>query len=360
MNRRSRVFVAGGDTLLGAALLELLPEQGYENLVGVGPAEPDLTDAREVDRFFAAERPEYVFLVAGKSGGIGLNRARPADLMLDNLRVTTNVLDAAHRHGVTKLLYTASSCAYPKAAPQPLRAESLGTGPLEETSSPYAMAKLAGWKLCDAYRRQYGCQFITCVPANAFGPHDDFGADSGHVIPALIRRAHDEKANGEAELVVWGTGTPRREFVYARDLADACVFVMREYKGDGPLNLGGSSTHSVADVARTVADVVGYCGRLAFDGTKPDGAPHKALDSSPLLALGWRPATGFRAAVEQTYRWFLHHRVTEDAGHARAAVSVPLPHPAGRGGGRPGLRDRQDQEPGAPVHRAGGRVGRGV
>lgn len=320
MNRRSRVFVAGGDTLLGAALLELLPEQGYEALVGVGSDEPDLTDAAEVEAFFAAKQPEYVFLVAGRSGGIGLNRARPADLMLDNLRVVTNVLDAAHRHGVTKLLYTASSCAYPKAAPQPLRAESFGTGPLEQTSECYATAKLAGWKLCEAYRRQHGSRFITCVPANAFGPHDDFGPDTGHVIPALIRRAHDALDNGDPELVVWGTGRPRREFIYSRDLADACLFVMRHHEGDALLNLGGSSDISIADAARTVADVVGYGGRLTFDCTRPDGAPLKALASAPLRALGWQPVTDFRSAVAETYRWFLAHHVTEDAQHAAAAV----------------------------------------
>jgi len=314
MNRGSRVFVAGGDTLVGAALVELLAGGGFDRLVGVGPDEPDLTDAAAVEAFFADARPEYVFLVGGKSGGIALNRARPADLMLDNLRTVVNVVDAAHRHGATKLLYLASSCAYPKHAPQPLRVESLTTGPLEPTSEAYATAKLSGWKLCDAYRRQYGCRFVTGFPANAFGPHDDFGPDSGHVIPALVRRAHEAKENGDAVLTVWGTGTPRREFIYSRDLADACVYAMRHYDGDAPLNLGGGTDLTIAAAARTIAEVVGFRGRLAFDPTKPDGAPLKALDSTALLALGWRPATDFRTAISETYRWFLEHAVTEGVG----------------------------------------------
>lgn len=320
MQRTSRVFVAGGDTLAGAALLDLLPREGFENLVGVGPEEPDLTDGLAVNSFFAAERPEFVFLVGGPSGGIGLNRARPADLMLANLQTTTTVLDAAHRYGVTKLLYLASSCAYPREAPQPLRPESLGTGPLEPTSAPYATAKLAGAVLCDAYRRQYGCRFAVGFPANPFGPHDDFGADSGHVIPALIRRAYEAKERGDRELAVWGTGTPKREFLFSRDLASACLFAVRHYEGDAPLNLGGGTVLSIAEAARVVADVVGFRGQLTFDHSKPDGAPLKALDSSALHALGWRPATAFRDAVAETYTGFLHTPATEGAGYARAAV----------------------------------------
>lgn len=320
MNRTARVFVAGGTTLAGAALLQLLPERGFDNLVGVGAGEPDLADAAAVEAFFALTRPEYVFLVGGKSGGIGLNRARPADLMLDNLRTVANVSDAAQRFGITKLLYLASSCAYPKLAPQPLHPDSLTTGPLEPTSEAYATAKLAGWKLCDAYRRQYGCSFITGFPANPFGPHDDFGADSGHVIPALIRRTHEAKLAGAAAMSVWGTGLARREFMYSRDLAEACLFAMDRYDGDAPLNLGGGADVSIGDAARTIADVVGFRGHLVFDTTKPDGAPLKALDSTELHTLGWRPSTDFRTAVAETYHWFLRHAATEGTGHARAAV----------------------------------------
>jgi GDP-L-fucose synthase len=302
VNRGSRILVAGRNTLAGAALFELLADRGF---TGVLDGEPDLTDAVAVGDFFAAERPEYVFLVGGKSGGIGLNRERPAELMLDNLRTAANVIDAAHRFGATKLLYLASSCAYPKHAPQPLRVESLCGGPLEPTSEAYATAKLAGWKLCEAYRRQYGCRFVTGFPANPFGPHDDFSPESGHVIPALIRRAHEAKENGEAVLAVWGTGTPQREFVFSRDLADACLFVMRQYDGDAPINLGSGMDLSIAEVAHVVADVVGFRGRVVFDTAKPDGAPRKGLDSSVLRAMGWRPATDFRTAVAETDAWFV-------------------------------------------------------
>ena len=320
MTRNARVFVAGGITLPGRALIDLMRTEGFAHAVGGGSAEPDFTDAAATEAFFAAARPEFVFLCAGVSGGIGLNRAKPVELMRDNLLTTTNVLHAAHRSGVTKLVYLASSCAYPKHAPQPLAVESLGSGAMEPTSEAYATAKFAGWKLCDAYRREYGSRFVTGIPANAFGPHDDFGADSGHVIPALIRRAHDAKLRGDAELVVWGSGTPRREFVYARDLARACLFVAANYDGDAPINLGGGTDVSIAAVAEAVAAVVGFRGRLRFDASKPDGAPLKALDSSPLLNMGWRPEANFRAALKETYEWFLRHRAREGTENARRAV----------------------------------------
>jgi TPP-dependent pyruvate/acetoin dehydrogenase alpha subunit/nucleoside-diphosphate-sugar epimerase len=323
MNRGARIFVAGGDTLIGAALLELLTERRFTNVVGVGPDHPELTDAREVDRFFADEQPEFVFLVGGKSGGIGLNRERPADLMLDNLRTIANVINSAHRHGAIKLLYLASSCAYPKAAPQPLAVESLLTGPFEQTSEAYATAKLAGWKLCQAYRQQYNCQFVTGFPANPFGPDDDFSAEGGHVVPSLIRRAHEAKENGDPTLTVWGTGKPRREFIFSRDLADACLFVMQSYDGEAPINLGGGIDLSIADAARTIVDVVGFRGQVEFDQGKPDGAPLKALDSSVLRALGWRSATDFRTAVAKTYDWFL-----QNSGIASVRKAPPLARPA--------------------------------
>ena len=320
MNSDARIFVAGGETLLGSALLELLPDLGFENLVGTGSTEPDLTDATAVAAFFAEACPEYVFLAGGKSGGIALNRTCPADLMLDNLRTIGNVVDAAHRHGVVKLLYVASSCAYPKQAVQPLQVESLGTGPVEPTSQAYATAKFAGWKLCEAYRQQYGCRFITAFPANAFGPHDDFDLDSGHVIPALLRRTHEAMEHDDPELTIWGTGNPRREFIFSRDLADACVFVMRHYDDRAPINLGGGVDLSIAQVARLIAEVVGYHGRLVFDRTKPDGAPLKALDSAHLLGLGWEPRTEFETALLETYNWYLQHLAREGRSHACAAV----------------------------------------
>lgn len=319
MMRNTRVLVTGGDTLIGRALIDLLREADFARLVGVED-EPDLTDAKMTAAFFAAVRPEVVFHGAGLSGGIGLNRTKPVELMRDNLLGTLSVLEAAKRSGVSKLVYLASSCAYPKHAPQPMRVESLGTGAMESTSEAYSTAKFAGWKLADAYRREYGCNFVTAFPANAFGPHDDFSADGGHVIPALMRRAHDAKVRGDAELIVWGSGTPRREFIYSRDLARACAFVAGRYDGEAPINLGGGTDLSIADVAHAVCEVVGFHGRLRFDASKPDGAPLKALDSSPLLRMGWRPATEFRTALEETYHWFLRHRVREGTGNARQIV----------------------------------------
>ncbi len=320
MNLRARIYVAGGTTLAGCALIAHLRACGYRNLVGTPPDEPDLTCPLEVREFFATARPEYVFLAAGASGGIGANQRRPADLMLDNLLVAAHVIRAAHAHGVTRLLYLASSCSYPKDAPQPLSVESLLTGPLEPTSDAYALAKLAGWKLCDAYRRQCGADFLTAIPANAFGPGDDFGPDSGHVIPALIRRLHEAKERDEKTFTVWGTGAPRREFIYARDLADACLFIMRHHTGPEPINLGSGWEYTIAETAATIADVVGYRGRLRFDPKRPDGAPRKALDTAPLFALGWRPAADFRAALEETYAWFHAHAAEEDIADVRAAV----------------------------------------
>ena len=338
MTHTSRVFVAGGATLLGAAILDRLNDEGCA-LVGIGADEPDPTQAAQVEDFFAEYRPEYVFVAAGRSGGIGLNRESPADLMLDNLLVATTLLPAAHSHGVRKLLYFGSSCGYPRLASQPLRVESLHTGPLEPTSAAYATAKLAGLRLCAALRDPHGANFVSAIPANAFGPGDDFSEDAGHVIPALMRRFHDAKRDGRPEVAVWGSGTPRREFVAARDIADAAVFVMRHYTDTDPINLGDGTEASIAEVARLVADVVGYGGRLIFDTAKPDGMPLKRLDSSPLFALGWRPTTTFEEALAETYTWFLQHEVTEDHDHAPETLSVALSDSPGRGRDRPHLPD---------------------
>jgi GDP-L-fucose synthase len=302
----ARVFVAGGDTLIGTALLERLRESDAE-IVGAPPAEPDLTDAVGVEDFFAESRPEYVWLTAGKSGGIRANQAYPATLMRDNVLVAVNVLEAARRHGVSRLLYLASSCCYPRLAAQPLRPESLTIGPLEPTNEAYATAKLAGLTLCRAYREEYGVDFLSAIPANSFGPRDDFSPEDSHVIPGLIRRLHEAKERGDSSFTVWGTGRARREFVYAPDLADACLFVMARYRGAGPINLGGGPDLAIADVARAVADVVGYRGQLCFDPSKPDGMPLKALDAGPLRDLGWTPATEFHDALARTYEWFLRN-----------------------------------------------------
>lgn len=368
MNRDTRILVAGRDTLAGAALVDHLADHGYRRVLAPSADELDLTHAEQVEEYVDAERPEVVFLTAGKSGGIGLNRARPAELMRDNLLVTANVVHAAHLGGVKKLLYLASSCSYPRLAKQPMRPAALMNGPLEPTSAAYATAKLAGWQLCAAYRQQYGANFVTAIPANPFGPHDDFSADGGHVIPALLRRTDQARLDGEPTLTIWGTGAPLREFLYAADLADACVFVMRQYDGAGPINLGGGVEGSIADVAHAIAEVVGYRGQLLFDATRPDGAPRKCLDASELLGLGWRPRTAFFDALERTYRWYLDHVESaptataprEDATDVHGAVSHAVPDSPGGRRGRPRLPERSHQESRPSVHRAGGGVGRGV
>jgi GDP-L-fucose synthase len=311
LEKKARIYVAGGDTLLGTAVLDRLQDAGFRNLVGVPPYEPDLTVAGQVEDFFAEARPEYVFHTAGESGGIRANQTRPADLMLHNLLVTAHVLQSAHAQGVRKLLYLASSCSYPREAPQPLRIESLMTRTLEPTSAAYATAKLAGIQLCQAFRRQHGALFISAIPASPFGPHDHFSAQDAHVIPALIRKLHEAKCRGAGETTIWGSGKPRREFIFAPDLADACLFVMARYDDAEPINLGGGPEQSIAELAQLVADVVGYPGRLVYDTSKPDGAPLKALDSTRLAALGWKPATDFRTALEQTYAWYRKHLAKE-------------------------------------------------
>jgi GDP-L-fucose synthase len=314
------MYVAGGDTLIGAALRAQLGAAGYTRQVGVGPAQPDLTDAHQVDRFFAAHRPEYVFFAAGRSGGIRANQAYPAELMRDNLLAAAHVIHSAYRHGAAKLLYLASSCSYPRLAPQPMRVETLLTGPLEPTNEAYALAKLAGLKLCQAYRQQFGCPFITAIPANAFGPNDDFSSEDSHVIPGLMRKLHEARHRGQTGFPIWGTGQARREFIYARDLADACLFVMDHYDDAEPINLGCGTDLSIADVAGAIAAVVGYGGRLWFDTSRPDGMPLKGLDSSRLRGLGWKPSTDFRTALVATYDWFLRHVLPEECKDVRKAV----------------------------------------
>jgi GDP-L-fucose synthase len=320
MHADARIYVAGGDTLLGRALVDHLARHGFANLVGVPPHEPDLARADHVDDFFRNVRPEYVFVTAGRTGGIEDNRLHPADLMLDNLLVAAHVIPAAARHGARKLVYLASSCCYPRRASQPLRALSLMTGWLEPTSEAYATAKLAGLKLCQAYRQQFDLPFVAAIPANTFGPWDDFEPPTGHVIPALMRRLHEAKLQEAEELTIWGTGQPRRDFIYAADVADACVFLMQHYDEAMPINIGSGREWTIAETAKLLAEVVGYTGRLEFDPGKPDGAPRKVLDSEPLFALGWRPRTEFRAALEETYAWFVGN-----AGCVKRSADAPNP-----------------------------------
>ena len=303
MKLDSRIYVAGSQTLIGAAILRELERHGYQNIVG--REEPDLTDGKQVESFFAAVQPDYVFLAAGKSGGIGANQKYPAELMRDNLLIESHVVHNAHCVGVKKLLYLASSCSYPKHAPQPMQIESLLTGKLESTNEAYAIAKIAGLGLCQAYQHQYGANFVGGIPANAFGVGDDFSLEDSHVIAALIRKMHEAKINHAPQVEVWGTGAARREFIFADDLADACLFVMNHYDSAQPINLGGGDDVSIAQLATMIKDVVSYSGELKFDTSKPDGMPLKSLDSSVLLALGWKAKTSFKEALEKTYKWWL-------------------------------------------------------
>lgn len=305
MQIHDRIYVAGGDTLIGAAILHQLQRQGFTQLLGGIAGEPDLNSAAAVDNFFDRAVPEYVFIAAGKSGGIEANRRYPADLMLDNLRVECHLVDSAYRHGVKKLLYLASSCCYPKHCQQPMRVESLLSGPLEPTNEAYAVAKIAGIKLCQAYRQQYGANFIVGIPANTFGPGDDFGTEDSHVIAALISRLHAAKIAGAPTVEIWGTGTPRREFIFVDDLAEACITVMQAYAGLDPINLGSGLDLSIAELAELIRKVIGYAGELCYDPSRPDGMPLKAVDSSQLTRLGWKPATTFRSALALTYAEFL-------------------------------------------------------
>jgi GDP-L-fucose synthase len=317
VERHAAICVAGGQTLIGSALLRQLASQGYANVVGAPPDEPNLCSAAAVDEFFRRTRPRYVIFAAGKSGGIQANRSFPADLMLDNLLSACHVIDAAHRYGAKKLLYLASSCSYPKLCPQPMAVESLWSGPLEPTNDAYATAKLAGITLCQAYARQHGQNFISGIPANAFGIEDDFSPEGGHVIPALIGKLHRAKLESQPAVTIWGTGTPRREFIFADDLADACLFVMREYDDtQTPINLGCGEDLSIRETAEKIRDVVGYRGELVFDSTKPDGMPLKSLDSTQLIQLGWRSRTSIMAALNKTYDAYLQRECTQEPVHA--------------------------------------------
>lgn len=305
MNRESKVYVAGHRGLVGSALLRRLKSEGYENLLTASRGDLDLSDSRAVDEFFQSERPEYVFLAAAKVGGILANATYPAEFLRDNLYIELNVIEAAYRHGVKKLLFLGSSCIYPKFAPQPMKEEYLLTGELEPTNEPYAIAKIAGIKLCEAYREQYGADFISVMPTNLYGPGDNFDLRGSHVLPALIRKFHEAKERGESNVTVWGTGTPRREFLHVDDLADACLYLMNNYSESKTINVGVGEDISIAELAELVREVVGYEGGIYYDTTKPDGTPRKLLDVTKLHDLGWRAVLPLRDGIEQTHKWFL-------------------------------------------------------
>lgn len=289
MDKSSKIFVAGHRGMVGSAITRKLQEEGYNNLVLKTSSELDLRDQARVKDFFETEKPEFVFLAAAKVGGILANNTYRADFLYENLMIETNVIHHSYVNKVKKLLFLGSSCIYPKLAPQPLKEEYLLSGFLEETNEPYAIAKIAGIKLCENYRRQYGCDFISAMPTNLYGPNDNYDLKNSHVIPALIRKFHEAKKNGLPQVEVWGTGTPLREFLHSDDLAKACLFLMNNYSGEEFVNIGTGQDQSIADIARLIAKITGYKGSIFFDTTKPDGTPRKLMSISKITSMGWKP-----------------------------------------------------------------------
>ncbi len=304
----ARVYVAGHMGLVGSAIVRHLEAEGYSNLLTARRDQVDLRDQAAVNYWFKANRPEYVFLVAGTVGGIMANATRPAEFLYDNMMIHATVVHASFEAKVSKLLYLGSSCIYPRMADQPITENQLLTGPLEPTNEAYALAKIAGIKLCDAYRTQYGCNFVSAMPTNLYGPNDNFDLASSHVLPALIRKFDDAKRAGQREVEIWGTGSARREFLHVDDLADACVFLMRHYEEPGPINVGTGIDLPIRDLAAMVRDIVHPEAELVFDPSKPDGMPRKVLDVGRINALGWRASTELRSGVASTYDWYLAHR----------------------------------------------------
>jgi GDP-L-fucose synthase len=307
MDTQSKIYVAGSRGLVGSALVRTLKAQGFGNLVLRTSQELDLRNQAAVEAFFAQEKPEYVFLAAAKVGGIQANNTYRAEFLYDNLMIEANIIHSAYRYGAEKLLFLGSSCIYPKLCPQPMKEDYLLTGFLEPTNEPYAIAKIAGLKLCENYCRQYGVSFISAMPTNLYGINDNFNLASSHVLPALMRKFHVAKVQGEPTVTVWGTGTPLREFLYVDDLADALVFLMNTYNDTEFVNVGTGQEVSIKELALTMKAVVGYDGDLVFDPTKPDGTPRKLLDVSRLNAAGWQAKTDLKTGIEKTYAWFLAH-----------------------------------------------------
>jgi len=317
----SKIFVAGAHGLAGSALTRALQSAGYDNLLRPSRSSLELTSQKAVADFFAAEKPEYVFLAAARVGGIHANNAYPAEFIYSNLMIQANVIHQAYLHGVKRLLFLGSSCIYPKFSPQPMREDSLLTGPLEPTNEPYAIAKIAGIKMCESYNRQYGTEFIAAMPTNLYGPGDNFHPDNSHVLPALIRRFHEARENGSPEVVVWGSGSPRREHLYVDDMAAGCLFLMElsseiiarellQYPKPCFVNLGTGEDISIRELAEVVKEITGYTGNIVFDTSRPDGTPRKLQDITRMNSLGWRARTGLREGIEGTYQWFLENRET--------------------------------------------------
>ncbi|WP_186576560.1 GDP-L-fucose synthase [Aquibacillus kalidii] len=305
MDLSSKIYVAGHRGLVGSAIVRKLEEKGYTNLVYRTSSELDLTDKNKVDSFFESEKPEYVFLAAAKVGGIVANNEYPADFIRDNLLIQTNVIDAAYRNGVQKLLFLGSTCIYPKFAPQPMNEDSLLTGILEPTNEPYAIAKIAGIKMCESYNRQYGTNYISVMPTNLYGPNDNFDLETSHVLPALIRKFHEAKLNETPTVEVWGTGKPRREFLYSDDLADASVYLMNTYEGNQFVNVGLGKDISIGELAEKIKAVVGYEGEIIYNTSKPDGTPRKLVDVTKLSEIGWEASISLDQGLKEAYDWFL-------------------------------------------------------
>ena len=307
MEKNSRIYVAGHRGLVGSAIVRNLEVSGFTNIITRTHADLDLTNQAEVRRFFEEEKPEYVFLAAAKVGGIHANNTYPADFIYDNLMIQNNIIKAAHDFKVTKLLFLGSTCIYPKMAPQPIKEEYLLTGALEETNEAYAVAKIAGLEMCKFFKRQYGDNFISCMPTNLYGPNDNFDLRNSHVLPALIRKFHEAKISGSEVVEVWGTGTPLREFIYVDDMADACVFLMENYDGEQHVNIGTGEEVSIRQLAETVKDVVGFEGKLIFNTDMPDGTPRKLTTVDKLHGLGFMHKVSLNDGIRMAYEWFLEN-----------------------------------------------------
>jgi GDP-L-fucose synthase len=318
----SRVFVAGHRGLVGSAVLRRLQAEGFRQVLTVTREQLDLRDQAAVNYWFRANRPEYVFLVAGTVGGILANSTRPAEFIYDNMMIHATVVHAAHLFPVKRLLYLGSSCIYPRECAQPMKEEELLSGYLEPTNESYAIAKIAGIKLCQAYRKQYGCDFISAMPTNLYGPNDNFDLNASHVLPALIRKFHEAKIRGEREVVVWGTGNSRREFLHVDDLADACLFLMDRFEGHDHINVGTGEDLTIRELATLVRDVIYAEAELSFDSTKPDGTPRKLLDVSRIHALGWRHRVALAEGIAATYEWYVEHVAPMDATAGRTVARL--------------------------------------
>jgi GDP-L-fucose synthase len=307
VKKNSRVYVAGHRGMVGSAIVRRLEDEGYSNIITRTSSDLDLTRQTEVEKFFTEEKPEYVFLAAAKVGGIHANNIYPAEFMYNNLMIESNVIHSSYEHGVNKLLFLGSSCIYPKMADQPIKEQYLLGGYLEPTNEAYAIAKIAGLKMCEFYNRQYSTNYISAMPTNLFGPNDNYDLQNSHVLPALIRKFHEAKLNDIQEVVIWGSGTPRREFLYVDDLADASLYLMREYNGNETVNVGTGKDISILELAHLIAEIVGFNGKITKDPTKPDGTPRKLLDVSKLHSLGWQAKTKLSDGIQSTYNSYLHN-----------------------------------------------------